>query len=54
MKKIGFLVLALMVSVVGMAQNAEIRFKEANDAYNEGNFDQAMTGYNTIEAEGLE
>ena len=54
MKKIGFLILALMVSVAGMAQDADNRFKEANDAYNEGNFEQALTGYNTIEAEGLE
>lgn len=54
MKKTVFLILAVMVSAVAMAQSAEERFEQANEAYNEGLFDQAIAGYNTIEAEGLE
>ena len=54
MKKIVFLLLVVVGSMTGMAQNGDNRFKEANDAYNEGNYDHAITMYNTIEAEGLE
>ena len=54
MKKIAILILAVMVSVAGMAQSADERFEQANEAYNEGLYDQALTGYNSIEAEGLE
>lgn len=54
MKKIVILIMAVMVSAAGMAQSVDDRFEQANDAYNEGLYDQALTGYNTIEAEGLE
>lgn len=54
MKKTVIIILAIMVSAAGMAQSVDDRFEQANDAYNEGLYDQALTGYNTIETEGLE
>lgn len=54
MKKIVLIVLALIIPVLGISQNGDERFAQANDAYNEGNYEQAITGYNSIEAEGLE
>ena len=54
MKKISILILTVMFSVAVMAQNADERFEQANEAYNEGLYDQALTGYSAIETEGLE
>ena len=54
MKKTAFLILAMLVSAAVMAQSADERFEQANEAYNEGLYDQAMAGYQNIEAEGLE
>lgn len=58
MKKRIMIVLALIVSVAGMAQlksvSYEYWFEEGNAAYNEGNYDQAMTFYNQIVEVGFE
>ena len=48
MKKIAFLFIALVMSVVGMAQ-AEDWFEQGNAAYNNGDYEQALTMYGNIE-----
>lgn len=57
MKKI-LVSLWLLVSVVGFGQTAqegcETWFEEGNAAYNEGNYEQALTSYGAIEALGME
>ena len=53
MKKIVFILVATMLSVVGMAQT-ESWLREANDAYNEGNYDQALELYGKVEEAGME
>ena len=54
MKKTVLLLLAVLFSAVGMAQHGNDWFEQANQAYNEGNYEQAMMAYNAIVAEGLE
>ena len=53
MKKMIMILAVLLVSVAGMAQVNEW-FKEANDAYNEGDFEQALVLYGNIEDSGME
>ena len=58
MKRIAFLVMALMMSVVGMAQLSSVSydnwFEDGNSAYNEGNYEQALTFYNSVVESGME
>lgn len=54
MKKIVVLLVAFMMSLAGVAQDASGWLKEANDAYDEGNYDQALSLYSRIEESGLE
>ena len=51
MRKITVLLIALSMSVAGMAQNWLV---EGNAAYEEGNYDQAMSLYRQIEESGME
>ena len=57
MKKIAFLIVMLMMSMVGMAQASDAScdswFEEANAAYLEGDFDQALELYGRIESAGM-
>ncbi|MBQ3710429.1 MAG: tetratricopeptide repeat protein [Bacteroidales bacterium] len=53
MKKIAFLLMVAMVSMAGMAQGHDW-IEEGNAAYNEGNYDQALTCYNSIVEAGME
>ena len=51
------IVLTLMLGVAGMAQQSDSYtswFEEGNAAYNEGNFEQAMTTYQNIVDAGME
>ena len=54
MKKILFLLVAIMLSSAGMAQSEDNWLKEANEAYNEGNYDQALELYGKVEEAGME
>ena len=58
MKRIAFLVMALMISVAGMAQLSSVSydnwFEDGNSAYNEGNYEQALTFYNSVVESGME
>ena len=58
MKKIAFFLVAMMVSVAGMAQLQSVAydewFEEGNEAYAEGNYEQALTFYEQIVESGME
>ena len=58
MKKIALILFALMMSVGGMAQLSSVSydnwFEEGNAAYNEGNYEQALTFYNSVVESGME
>ncbi|MBR4146894.1 MAG: tetratricopeptide repeat protein [Bacteroidales bacterium] len=58
MKKIALILLALMMSVAGMAQLSSVSydnwFEDGNAAYNEGNYEQALTFYNSVVESGME
>ena len=58
MKKITLVLIALMMSVVGMAQLSSVSydnwFEDGNAAYNEGNYEQALTFYNSVVESGME
>ena len=53
MKKLAIFLLAMVFSVAGLAQENN-SFEEANAAYNEGDYEQAMTIYGNIVDSGLE
>jgi tetratricopeptide (TPR) repeat protein len=53
MRKIAFLFLVMVMSITGMAQ-VDQWFAEGNEAYNEGDYDQALMMYGNIEGEGVE
>lgn len=58
MKKTTFLLLALVMSVAGMAQLSSVSydnwFEDGNAAYNEGNYEQALIFYNSVLESGME
>ena len=53
MKKIALIIIAVVVSTLGMAQSNNW-FEEGNAAYNEGDYEQALALYGNIEESGLE
>ena len=52
MKKIIFSIVLIALSCLTFAQENELWFKEANEAYNQGNYQKAITSYKKIESSG--
>ena len=52
MKKIALIIIAVVVSTLGMAQSNNW-FEEGNAAYNEGDYEQALALYSNIENAGF-